>query len=55
MCILECRIGIVYSYDNVVVVGFLCPAAKRILVHSGLNIKCIAMMIFYNLLVESVK
>ena len=28
--ILECRIGIVYGYDNVVVVGFLCPAAKRI-------------------------
>ena len=23
MCILECRIGIVYSYDNVVVVGFV--------------------------------
>ena len=55
LCILECRIGIVYGYDNVVVVGFLCPAAKSILVHSGLKIKCLAMMIFNNLVVENVK
>ena len=31
------------------------PAAKRPVVHSGLKIKCLAMMIFNNLVLENVK
>ena len=31
------------------------PAAKRIFVHLGLNIKCLAMVIFNNMLLGNVK